>query len=185
MKRYRWLLAGALAGVALLAGLLVAGRTREQTSANLIFVRPTETRAVLPLDQAFILTTATIGGVTKPAIFTQPESRFTWRQMIPENAWLRVSVALREDAWTKPGDGVLFRVGMTSAGHPYEDIGRAVVNPYANPGDRRWIDLTLDLSAYAGETSNIILSTNASVPGVPPNHDNDLALWGAPRIVIR
>jgi hypothetical protein len=184
MKQYRWVVVGALAGLVILAGALFVGRTRETASADLIAIAPAEKRASLPMDQAFVITDATIGGVTKRSIFTQPESRFTWSQAIPRDAWLKVSLALREDAWTKPGDGVLFRIGI-SDGHSYDEIGKTLVNPYGNPADRRWIDLTLDLSVYAGETCNIVLSTNASLPNVPSNRDNDFALWGAPRIVIR
>jgi hypothetical protein len=184
MKQYRWIVAGGLLGLLILAGVLFFGRTRETAGADLIAIAPSEKRAVLPMDEAFVITDATVGGVNKRAIFTQPESRFKWSLVIPQNGWLKVSLALREDVWTKPGDGVLFRVGIDD-GHTYEDISKTVVNPYGNPGDRRWVDLALDLGSYAGETCNLVLSTNASPPGVPVNRDNDLALWGEPRIVIR
>ena len=43
----------------------------------------------------------------------------------------------------------------------------------------------VDLSAYAGEDVDLIFGTNPSEPGKGDNRDNDLALWGAPRVVVR
>jgi hypothetical protein len=43
----------------------------------------------------------------------------------------------------------------------------------------------IDLSAYAGEQVSLIFNTNSSMPGKGDNQDNDLALWGAPEIVVR
>jgi hypothetical protein len=183
MSNYRWVILGVVTGVVVLAGFLVFNGRRESVSIDLISVAPNYKRAVLPMDQAFVIMSATVDGVMKPSIFTQPESRFIWRQVIPENAWLRVSLALRQDAWTKPGDGVLFRVAI-SVGAKYDAVANVVINPYGNAADRHWHDLAIDLGAYAGEEANIILATNAGVDE-KSDRNNDLALWGAPRIVIR
>ena len=59
------------------------------------------------------------------------------------------------------------------------------VNPFLNQTDRKWIPLMLDLAAYAGEDVDIMLNTYASTPGKGADVRNDLAVWGAPEIVVR
>ena len=72
-----------------------------------------------------------------------------------------------------------------SDGRSFEKLFEQTVNPFANPSERRWIPVTVDLSAYAGEEMEIILNTVASGPGLPADDRNDLPLWGAPEIVRR
>jgi hypothetical protein len=94
-----------------------------------------------------------------------------------------VAVGLKPEAWEKPGDGVLFLVGV-SDGRTYEPLFKQHLNPSANQGERRWIPVMVDLSAYAGEEVDVIFNTYNSEPG-KDDRQNDLALWGAPEIVIR
>ena len=60
-------------------------------------------------------------------------------------------------------------------------------NPFGNPADRGWHDLTIDLSEYAGETVDLLFNTNASPPQRSPKDDRngDFPLWAQPRIVGR
>jgi hypothetical protein len=60
-----------------------------------------------------------------------------------------------------------------------------MVNPFGNPGDRSWHDMTLDLSEYSGEKVSLFFNTNSSAPARPPRDDRngDFALWGEPRLV--
>ena len=58
------------------------------------------------------------------------------------------------------------------------------MNPYGNPADRKWNEVLLDLSTYAGQTVHIVFKTNSSGPG-KDDRNGDLAVWGEPRIVIR
>jgi hypothetical protein len=105
---------------------------------------------------------------------------------VPENGEFKTSLGLLESAWTTPGDGVLFRV-LLGAGGPPEEILNIVINPFGNPGDRQWHDVTLDLSEYAGETVDLFLNTNNSPPSHPQRDDpsGDLAVWGDPRLVTK
>ena len=125
-------------------------------------------------------------GETKRAISVAPSSgtRLTWNVTVPDDGWLWVSVGLKPEAWEKPGDGVKFHVGV-SDGRAYEQLFTQHVDPFANTSDRRWIPVKLDLSGYAGEQVALIFNTNSSEPGKGDNRDNDLALWGAPEIVVR
>jgi hypothetical protein len=59
------------------------------------------------------------------------------------------------------------------------------VNPYGTPTDRKWTPVMVDLSSYAGEEVEIIFNTYASPPRKETDLRNDLAVWGAPEIVVR
>jgi hypothetical protein len=137
-----------------------------------------------PAGGTFEVIEADLNGEKKPAIYTVPTSRIIYKVRIPDDAWLRVSVGTRPDSWTKEGDGVLFRVGV-SDGRVYDPLFTQHVNPFANQGDRKWIQVWVDLSAYAGDQVDLIFNTNTSPEGKGDDPRNDHALWGAPEIVVR
>jgi hypothetical protein len=95
-----------------------------------------------------------------------------------------VALGLKPESWDQEGDGVLFRIGV-SDGRVFEDILTHHLDPFHNKGDRRWVPVAVDLSAYAGEEVDVIFNTNVSVPGKPDDGRGDTALFGAPEIVIR
>ncbi len=185
MKQYRWLIIGVVVGIGALAAYLVLGHRHDKVAVNLIDAFPNALKksVVQPPDQAFSIIDATIGHDAKRAIFTPGAGRITWHVTIPDNGWLTVSLALKEEAWTQAGDGVNFRIGV-SDGHTYDPLLAVLIDPFDNASDRRWNNVTLDLSPYAGETVDVIFNTDAGTPG---HNDvrNDLALWGEPRIVVR
>jgi hypothetical protein len=139
-----------------------------------------------PSPETFEVIDATIAGETRRAIFTRQSSRLVYSVQVPDNAELRVGLGLLEEAWTTPGDGVLFRI-LIGAGAPPEEVLNILINPYGNPGDRRWHDISIDLTEYAGETIDILFNTNASPDQRPPVNDTngDLAVWGAPAVYTR
>ena len=139
-----------------------------------------------PAADVFSVVDETLNGETKKAILVQPSvgTRLTFKVRVPDDAWLKVSVGLKPEAWDKPGDGVKFHVGV-SDGRAFDPLFSQHVDPFNNKSDRRWIPVTVDLSAYAGEEVDLIFNTNSSQPGKGENHDNDLALWGAPEIIVR
>jgi len=130
------------------------------------------------------VTDATLNGETRRAIFTEAPSRIIWRVTLPEDGWLRVAVGMKPEAWEQEGDGVQFRIGV-SDGRQYEPLLTQLVNPVANAGDRRWIPIMLDLSAFGGESVELIFNTDNSAEGRGPDARADLALWGAPEVVVR
>ncbi len=137
-----------------------------------------------PAGGTFEIVDADLNGETKRAIFTAPASRIIWKIRIPDDGWLMVALGLKPESWEKEGDGVLFRIGV-SDGRVFEDILTHHIDPFHNKGDRRWIPVAVDLSAYAGEEVEIIFNTNVSVPGKPDDGRGDTALFGTPEIVIR
>jgi hypothetical protein len=170
-----------LAGFAL--SLLVACSSEPSNVIDLIeeFPQAEQRSNSEPPESAFELGSVTIDGQQKQTILAKPFSRLTYRVEIPDDAWFDVSFALKPEAWDLPGNGAVFRVGV-SAGGTYEEL----LNQYVNPkrGDRRWFSARLDLSAYDGQTVELILNTD---PGPPRTGDaeNDLAVWAAPRVYSR
>jgi hypothetical protein len=126
----------------------------------------------------------TLAGDTKRAISAPANGRLTWNVRIPEDGWLKVSLGLKPEAWDKEGNGVWFYVGV-SDGHAFEELFNQHVDPYGNKSDRRWVPVFVDLSAYAGEDVNVVFNTRTSAEHTPDDPRNDMALWGAPAIVIR
>jgi hypothetical protein len=86
----------------------------------------------------FVVAPVDVAGETRLAIATPGQSRLTWEQYFPDGAMLQVAVALKPDAWSMNGDGVLFRIGV-SDGRIHEDVVTRLVNPHGQPEDRRWI----------------------------------------------
>jgi len=135
---------------------------------------------------AFTLTEATLAGQKSLAIAIAPvgASRLGWHLQVPRGAWLWVSIGLQPEAWTREGDGVTFTASVSSAGTTTA-LGEQRLEPFADSGDRKWFPLRLSLSDYAGKEVDILLTTTASAAGQPADQRNDLALWGAPEIVVR
>ena len=88
------------------------------------------------------------------AILAKTPSRIIWRLKVPPDAWLRTSLGIQPEAWTKEGDGVLFRIGVSFQN--YEELLNLHVDPVAKESDRRWIPVNIDLTAYAGEEVEVI-----------------------------
>jgi hypothetical protein len=139
-----------------------------------------------PSPELFSIVDATLAGVTKKAIAVQPTAgtRIKWKVRVPDDGWLWVSVGMQPEAWTKEGDGLKFLV-LVSDGRASEELFAQHLNPFANQGDRKWMDVRVDLSTYAGEEVELFFNTYASLPGKPADLRNDLGLWGSPEIVVR
>jgi hypothetical protein len=173
-----------LAGILLCVGAIVIWRTAaapaEVLVMDLVEALPQADRR--PSADAFSAVTATLDGRTRPAILVTRPSRLTWTVDVPDDAWLRLALALREDAWQIEGDGVLFQVGV-SDGDDFTELFSLMVNPFRNPEDRAWHELALDLGTYAGRTVDIIFNTRSSAPEAGDDVRGDFALWGAPVLV--
>jgi hypothetical protein len=186
MFRNRWLI---LIGVIVVIGVLVWGWRHTSGPGTTIDLIPMLAKAEkrsqpLPVDEAIKVVTVTINGESKPCITEQAFGRITFKLTPPADSWFSASIAVDPSAWDKEGDGVLFRMAVSDGKSTYEELLNQHVNPAQNKSDRRWIPVALDLSAYAGREVNVILSTNPSLPGKVNDLRNDLALWGAPSIVV-
>jgi hypothetical protein len=169
-----------------IAGWLYFRSGRENVAIDLMKEFPTlAADKRRPDPGAFSIIDATINGDTRKAIFTKEMAgtRITWHETVPENAWLKLGFGVLEEGWKVPGDGVYFAIGV-STGSNYDELLTVTYNPNANAGDRRWNDIQLDLSQYGGEAVDIILNTRSSTGG-KDDRNGDLAVWAAPRIVVR
>jgi hypothetical protein len=137
-----------------------------------------------PGDTPFTVMAVTLAGETHQAIFSPPHSRIRWKVEVPRRATFEVFYGLREDAWTAQGNGAQFRVGV-SDGRTYEEYLREVVNPAGRERDRRWLSATIDLSAYEGQSVEIVVNTDPGPPNDAGDTRNDLAVWGEPRVISR
>jgi hypothetical protein len=129
----------------------------------------------------FTVVDANLAGETKQAIAAPPNGRIIFHVRIPDDGWLRVSVGMKPESWDKEGNGVLFFAGV-SDGRSFEQLFEQTLNPFANPSERKWIPVAVDLSAYAGEEMDVILNTRAGKGEGASDTRNDLPLWGAPVI---
>jgi hypothetical protein len=184
MKGNRSLFVAVGAVAALILGWWVFGRGGGSGAVELIDRFASAEKR--PDPGVFAVEDVTINGETKKAIAVSPSvgTRLTFKTRIPDDGWLRVAVALKQEAWTQEGDGVRFRA-IVSDGRASDELFVQDVNPFLNQNDRKWIPLMLDLAAYAGEEVDVMLNTNASTPGKGADVRNDLAVWGAPEIVVR
>jgi hypothetical protein len=132
----------------------------------------------------FSVIDATLAGETKKAILAPANGRIHFHVKVPDDGWLKVSLGMKPESWDKEGNGVYFFAGVSDS-RAFEMLFDQTVNPFKNPSERRWIPVTVDLSAYAGDDMDIILNTRSSGKGQPADDRNDLPLWGAPEVVRR
>ena len=134
----------------------------------------------------FAVEDVTLNGETKKSYRRRSVagSRLIFKARIPDDGWLRVSVALKQEAWTQEGDGVRF-LALVSDGRASDELFVQDVNPFANPdgpevdpGDGR----PVGLRRRRGRRHPQHLRQRAR-----EGRDlrNDLAVWGAPEIVVR
>lgn len=180
MKKVRWYFVGAaVATVALVAWWLAAPAPAVAIDLVANLEKATQRR---PSPEAFRVIDVALAGESKKSIYVAEPSRLIWEETIPSQAWLQVSLGVREEAWAREGAGVLFMVGISQNGR-YEELVSLIVNPFANAGDRQWLPVLLDLSPWAGQRVELVLNTRVAHPEA--SAANHLALWGAPAIVTR
>lgn len=184
MTRERWIIVG-VAAVALVAAVLYfAGPSPERVQTDLLqqFDAAEKRPANPPPAEWCLLTEAALNGVTKRAIRVLPESRLIFKVAVPNDASLRVWIGMDPEVWDKEGDGVLFRVGVSD--RTYEELLNQHLNPSTVKGDRQWVPVSIDLSAYGGREVELIFNTNASLPNRGNDTRNDKPLWAEPAIIV-
>ena len=175
--------------VVVLAGVLIAGWwlfRRGGGTERIDLVASFDAAQKRPDASALTLEDVALNGESKRSIVAKPlpGTRLTYRIRVPDSGWFFVSLALKPEAWEQEGNGVLFMVGI-SDGRAYDELFTQHVNPYGDPTNRRWIPVWVDISAYGGEEVDLILNTRSGPPRQEGDLRNDLAVWGAPQIVVR
>jgi hypothetical protein len=124
-----------------------------------------------------------IDGVSRPSLVVPVPSRLTIPLPLPRRGLLRASAAIEPSSPEKPAASVRLRVGV-SDDRIYERLTDVVLTP----GQRGWVDVRTDLSAYAGWKWSLfyhpermmwrlVLAADA-IDGIPTT-----AVWGSPEIV--
>src|SRR5262245_46570386 len=188
----RFLLGGVLLG-AVVAGFLWSRKGGDGVVLDLVEAWPKAKQRIVPENQSVI--DATISGDTRKGILVTQPGRIVYEVAVPERAWFKFAVGMLEKSWTMPGDGVtifLYVVPLGPDGNVTMADGKMVadellsltVNPSANPADKLWHDLTLDLSKYAGKRIELRLVNQASPTNKTADTNGDFLVWGHPRIVV-
>ena len=173
-----------LAGVAVVLAIgvwLYVRSGRENIAVDLIQQLPGA--KLQPNADPIAAADVTINGDARRAISIKSVAgtRITWKVTVPDNGTLLTGLGILEQGWTMPGDGVLFSIGV-SDGKNYDELLSIMWNPFVNASDRRWNDISLDLSQYAGESVEVIFNTRS---GPRDDRNGDFPVWGAPRIVVK
>lgn len=122
----------------------------------------------------------TINDESRIVISMQSTSSITYRLELPDNPYLYTSLGINPAVWNKnTGDGVEFVIYIND-GTKQTELIRQYVNPIANPSDRRWYDLTLNLQEYANQQVNLSFSV---LPGPNANTNYDWAGWAKPQLI--
>lgn len=128
------------------------------------------------LGDGFAVVTSDIRAPGDRALFALPDAVVSWRVRVTEPTSLDTAVALRQEAWTRPGDGAMFTVSVSS-GDRSDVLWEGLVNPFTDAGARRWQDVTVRLDRYVGRDVTLTLATSAGAAG---NAVMDAALWREP-----
>ncbi len=182
MTGKRAVIAAIVVLVLIAAGWWLIGRRGGATDVDLLETFPQAKKQ--PNEGQFTVMDATLNGETKRAIASDGPTRITWHVKVPDDAWLRVDVAMKPEVWEQANEGAYFFV-IASDGRNDDMMFSQHVHPFANAADRKWMPAFIDLSAYAGEEIDLIFNVRAGAGGKSGNYTNILALWGAPAIVIR
>lgn len=181
MAWWRWFAVGLVGGLAVVAGwrALSGGADTPVRDFSAMVGSASVAR---PSPDVFRTEDVTIQGLSRRAIVVDQQSRIAWDLVLPAQARLEAYLALREEVWNLPGDGVLFRIGL-SLDDRYEELLTRVVRPQTDAADRGWIPIRLDLAPYAGRQVSLIFNTGAGLDG--NDVANDRAVWGAPTLFGR
>lgn len=179
---------GSRAPLAAIAAAVLIGAGCGRNSTAIDLVEQFESAVKQPASAQFEVVEVELNGEKRRAISAPPPTRLTWKVKVPDDGWLRVAVGTKPESWTQEGNGTYFFVGVSAsagASKTFDELFSQHVNGFANAGDRRWIPVWVDLSAYSGEEVDIIFNTRSGPPNVPDDPRHDSALWGSPEVVVR
>jgi hypothetical protein len=108
-----------------------------------------------------------LGPTSRRWLYAHPPSEIAVETKLTAGGYLQTALAMDPQAWTAPeGDGVRFVITVA----PASEAGTAraptavldtLFNPRAFGEHRRWADVVVDLTAWAGQRVRIVLRTEA------------------------
>ena len=127
--------------------------------------------------------TLTIDYEPRAILFQHPSSRVTYRVDVPERAGLHFGLGMDPAVWSPDkGDGVEYNVYVRHPDEPYKlyRVFHRYLDPKRNSDDRHWLDQVVDLSAYGGQTVDVIFE---ALPGPAGDANFDWGGWSMPVLV--
>jgi hypothetical protein len=124
-----------------------------------------------------------IDGISRPSLVVAVPSRLTMALPLPRRGVLRAAAALEPTPADRPAASVRLRVGVSD-----DRIYERLTDVILTAGQRGWVDVRTDLSAYAGWKWSlfyhpdrvmwrVVLAADA-IDGIAAT-----AVWGSPEIV--
>jgi arylsulfatase A-like enzyme len=145
------------------------------------FVRSADVEPEVPVDVGAASPRGAVG-VTALVVPTPPlESHDVTAApfVVPDGAVFATALGIEESAWTTNACAVEFRVGIVESGRE-TIVHRTVLDPVRRTEDRRWVDVRVELGAFAGRTIALRLST---VPADPTTPGTSLPVWADPVVL--
>ena len=145
-----------------------------------------------PAPDAVGLVEWTIDGSAKQVLFEHaPSSVQVSAQSFPQKGIvLKTAVAVQPEAWEKAGDGVVFKLYLTTPRQQSPQLlFSRYIDPKHNPSERHWLPVEIDLSSYVESGCfnvdrfaeqpclDLVFVTE---PGPSNNYDYDWAGWAEP-----
>lgn len=129
----------------------------------------------------------TIDDETRNALFVPAPATVKYRGMIPPGALLLFGFGVMEETWERSGDGVQFDLYLEDESGKRKSLFSKYIDPKHQKGDRKWFDVSVDLSPYSGQNVTLIFETKGSYPIEPPfkrkpDTENDFSIISNPRI---
>jgi len=122
-----------------------------------------------------------VRGEYRPAVVAPPGTIYTWNVRLPDQPTLAVGVAIEPTSWLDLPSPVTFTIDITPHGlwKRRHTLLEQKLDPWAISGHRRWVDVTLDLSRWAGRGATLRFSTARAAPESFPV---PLSFWSEPRL---
>jgi arylsulfatase A-like enzyme len=120
-----------------------------------------------------------VAGEGRFCLFEHADAQVTFPSVPTyENGRLVFGVGIHQEAWNRPGDGVVFALEVVDEAGRTHRLYERHLDPYNRPEDRRWFDETLDLGIFAGQRLQVRFVTEAG-----GSNQNDWAAWSLPYLV--
>ena len=132
-------------------------------------------------DQPNLGVPITVDGITKNSLWIDAPTVITFHNLpLSKHPTFIAGVTIHPSIYTDDrADGAVFQVDVRAGGEVVR-VGELSINPIANPLERCWMPLRVDLSRFAGQHVDLILSND---PGPAGNAYADWCIWGDPEIV--
>lgn len=128
----------------------------------------------------------TIANEQRSAVFAPSATSIECCVNVPAGGVLDFGYGISPDAWPRAGDGCEFEIVLEDA-DANERLFSHYINPKMRKEDRKWFDVRLDLSPWAGKDVTLTFSTRGTYRVKPPFKRQpdvryDYALWSNPFI---